>query len=318
MQIDGETAERWNARDRFLDSQLPDRSFATADGVLIERSSGRISAAGVPSRVTLGADDPAALWGALQRDHLELRWDGDQGALETLLSRWVERVEGDLGPEDEWETAMELVMPARDSAAAIPLLAHGFAVVGTIGIRLGRRGSDAAAAEARLNAGGYVLRQASPADVPILSQLDAELLAHDSQHGSVTIRPGAAAILADGIRERLEQDPEWTWLLEKQGEVAGYLSIEFNRERHRAECSSAPGGVSAPPVGYIQAMYLREEVRGAGIGESVVEFGHGRLEAAGVERILLAYASINPRSGPFWCRMGYRPLWFSWQRRPAV
>ncbi|QIM16265.1 GNAT family N-acetyltransferase [Leucobacter insecticola] len=324
VRIDDETTERWNARDRSLDSQLPERKFATVDGALIERNSGSaISAVGLPSRVALCADAPEALWGALQRDQLELRWDGDTTALNTLLDRWVERVEGDLGPEDEWETAMELVVPARDSAAAIPLLAHGFAVVGAIGIRVGRRGTDPSAAEARLKARGYTLRQASLADVSILAELDVELLAHDSQHGSVTIRPGAAAILADGIRERLEQDPEWTWLLERQGEVAGYLSIEFDRERHRAECSAAAGGeiqggAGAAPVGYIQAMYLREEVRGAGIGESVVEFGHGRLEAAGVERVLLGYAAINPRSGPFWCRMGYRPLWNSWQRRPAT
>lgn len=33
---------------------------------------------------------------------------------------------------------------------------------------------------------------------------------------------------------------------------------------------------------------------------------------------MLSYAAANPRSGPFWSRMGYRPLVTVWQRRPAV
>jgi len=33
---------------------------------------------------------------------------------------------------------------------------------------------------------------------------------------------------------------------------------------------------------------------------------------------VLSYAVPNPRSGPFWARMGYRPLVTEWQRRPAL
>jgi len=32
----------------------------------------------------------------------------------------------------------------------------------------------------------------------------------------------------------------------------------------------------------------------------------------------LHYAQVNPLSGPFWNRMGYRPLWTSWEARPAA
>jgi len=27
---------------------------------------------------------------------------------------------------------------------------------------------------------------------------------------------------------------------------------------------------------------------------------------------------VNPLSAPFWHRMGYRPLWFTWEARPAA
>jgi hypothetical protein len=31
----------------------------------------------------------------------------------------------------------------------------------------------------------------------------------------------------------------------------------------------------------------------------------------------LHYATMNPLSGPFWHRWGYRSLWTLWTRRPA-
>jgi hypothetical protein len=32
---------------------------------------------------------------------------------------------------------------------------------------------------------------------------------------------------------------------------------------------------------------------------------------------LLHYEQTNPLSAPFWSRQGYRPLWTSWESRPA-
>jgi hypothetical protein len=33
---------------------------------------------------------------------------------------------------------------------------------------------------------------------------------------------------------------------------------------------------------------------------------------------VLNYAAMNPLSGPFWHRMGYRPVWTTWEVRPAL
>ena len=33
---------------------------------------------------------------------------------------------------------------------------------------------------------------------------------------------------------------------------------------------------------------------------------------------LLHYSQMNPLSAPFWHRMGYRPLWTTWEARPAA
>ncbi len=43
-----------------------------------------------------------------------------------------------------------------------------------------------------------------------------------------------------------------------------------------------------------------------------------RYDARGVQTTLLHYALMNPLSGPFWNRMGYRPLWTGWEVRPAA
>jgi len=32
---------------------------------------------------------------------------------------------------------------------------------------------------------------------------------------------------------------------------------------------------------------------------------------------LLHYEQVNPLSAPFWSQQGYRPLWITWEARPA-
>ena len=44
----------------------------------------------------------------------------------------------------------------------------------------------------------------------------------------------------------------------------------------------------------------------------------GVLDARGVDLTLLHYSQVNPLSVPFWHRMGYRPLWSTWEARPAA
>lgn len=320
-------------RDQQLDSQLPASSFAGNESLeLVAQRDGTVHALGTISRVSLTPDHPDALWGACQRSELQLRWDGDAAAVGEVLDRWIADAAIELGAAGDWESSLEIEVPSRDSELVLPLLQRGFVAVGIVGVRLGlgagRDGTngagtgttdvdgDAAAAEqaalGRLEAAGVALRQATLADAPLLGEMDSELLQHDALHGAVEARDGAAAVLQRGIEERLAIDPEWTWVIEQHGDAVGYLSLETRRDRHDAKCAAGPD------IAYIQAMYLRPTVRGGGIGEAVVHFAHARAQLAGFGRMLLGYAALNPRSGPFWCRMGYRPLYTSWQRRPAL
>jgi GNAT superfamily N-acetyltransferase len=69
---------------------------------------------------------------------------------------------------------------------------------------------------------------------------------------------------------------------------------------------------------YLQTMFVRADERGGGVGAALVSRAHAALDAQRGTVTLLHYAQVNPVSGPFWSRMGYRPLWTIWEARPAA
>jgi GNAT superfamily N-acetyltransferase len=73
----------------------------------------------------------------------------------------------------------------------------------------------------------------------------------------------------------------------------------------------------ARPMAYLATLYVDGTGRGNGTGAALVNAAHHALDAAGVAVTLLHYAQVNPLSGPFWHRMGYRPLWTGWRAQPA-
>lgn len=304
--------QRFSQRARSLDAQLPETSGA-AFGVspLAAYRDGAVHALAAVTNTHVAPEHPLALWGACHRSELLLAWDGDGDAVAEILDNWLADAIAAFEDPTSWQSSLGVNVPSRDSHLVLPLLQRGFTQVGISAIRIGGRDTDEAAALAQLRGAVITLRQATLADAVLLAEMDCELLAHDALHGAVELREGAALVLQRGIEERLAIDPEWTWVIEQSGEPVGYLSLEINRAQHRLMC--AQGG----EVAYIQAMYLRPTVRGSGVGEAVIRFAHARALRAGYDRILLGYAALNPRSGPFWSRMGYRPLWSSWQRRPA-
>ena len=77
-------------------------------------------------------------------------------------------------------------------------------------------------------------------------------------------------------------------------------------------------GMTAPsPAAYLQTMFVVPEERDTGVGAVLVRTLHARLDSTGVAVTLLHHSQVNPLSGPFWNRMGYRPLWTSWEARPV-
>ena len=78
------------------------------------------------------------------------------------------------------------------------------------------------------------------------------------------------------------------------------------------------GMTGRAPAAYLQTMFVDAQERGTGIGSALVRTLHAELDARDVAVTLLHHSQVNPVSGPFWNRMGYRPLGTSWEARPAA
>ncbi|MDA3147295.1 GNAT family N-acetyltransferase [Leucobacter sp. UCMA 4100] len=254
-------------------------------------------------------NDFGALWGALETSQLTLLRGASKAAAGDIIDQWIEWSMPQFTGTLTRERACEITLPSRDSAIVQTMLDRGFSVTSVTGVRSHSAPGDPAQHLDALAAQGITLRQAAASDAGLIAEMDVELLTHDSQHGGVSLREGAGRHLQGGIQTRLTKHPEWTWIIEHEGAPIGYLSLEIDEPRHVA--TLAPGG----RIAYIQAMYLRPSARGSRVGESVTLFAHALTHEAGIERGLLGYAALNPRSGPFWCRMGYRPLLSTWHKR---
>jgi GNAT superfamily N-acetyltransferase len=75
---------------------------------------------------------------------------------------------------------------------------------------------------------------------------------------------------------------------------------------------------TADDTAYLQTMFVEPGQRGGGVGAALAARVHHELDARGIDVTLLHYSQLNPLSAPFWHRMGYRPLWTTWEARPAA
>jgi GNAT superfamily N-acetyltransferase len=70
-------------------------------------------------------------------------------------------------------------------------------------------------------------------------------------------------------------------------------------------------------VAYLMALLVAPAERGAGVGAALAGQLHRAVAAASIAVVLLQYEQVNPLAVPFWGRQGYRPLWTTWEARPA-
>lgn len=280
--------------------------MADADRTILARR-GDVVAEGVMSFATYDPGDPEALWGSLRRHALDLACaEGADAArreaVGEVLDRWLGLVAETEDPGDE-ESSCTLRVPSTDTALVRTLLSRGFAPVTIDAVRRLRTGEVAAGV-----GDGGVLRVAAASDLDALAAFDARLLAHEADYGAVTWRQGAEAVLRESMRGRLRDWPHWTWVVEQGGRAVGYVHA----------FPDAPDAVDSPSPAYLDAMYLSPDARGAGLGRRVIDAVHGILAEQGSTSVRLDYSVANPWSGPFWSRVGYRPLTTTWQRRPST
>lgn len=228
-------------------------------------------------------------------------------SLDKLLSRWRDHLAA--VPEAAGaDTAAVIGWPSRDVAGVRALVAHGLAPLGVIAARAASRPAEMIADCPP----GVRIRRAGPADLDVVTRMGMEVIRFDAHFGGVIERPGTELALRAEAAGLLEEHDPWTWLAERDGRPVGLLVAE----------PPEIAGWIAPrtcrsPVAYLLLLFVAPAERGAGVGAALTGRLHREALAARVAVILLQYEQVNPLAVPFWGRQGYRPLWTTWEARPA-
>lgn len=230
-----------------------------------------------------------------------------EGALDELLTTWRDQLETVPTGTGE-ESAALLTWPTRDIVGVRPLLRHGMQPYTVLATRRRGRGVPPA-----LPPRDVTIRLAGPEDLTAVVGLVMEEHRYEEYFGGVFIQPETAEQVRGVVDRALHTRPSWIWLAERRGRPVGMIWVS-PPERARWVTPL----VAAAPAAYVGYTFVTADVRGRGVGTSLVNHAHHALDTHGVAVTLLNYAVTNPLSGPFWSRMGYRPMWTTWEIRPAL
>jgi GNAT superfamily N-acetyltransferase len=314
--INRAVARRWQGLDPLLPepSDLPEGCAAPllARG---EASSSRNRPSGlaVCRHQRLAADTLAQTWGAATKFVLSMRLCGPdiQAATDDLLTQWHDHLSAE--PEAKVDDTAAIVnWPARDVAGVLALFRHGLQPMSVIAVRSARRPRPATETETETMS-GLIIRPADADDLDAITELEMGVVWYDAQFGGSIPRPATEALVRAETQAALAKRPGWTWLAERDGQPVALTVVE------PPDAATWIAGMTRPgATAYLQTMFVRPDERSSGIGAALVRHVHAELDTRGIDRTLLHYAQVNPLSAPFWHRMGYRPLWFTWEARPAA
>src|SRR5271166_6297197 len=306
-------ARRWQAIDPLLPAPSAPAAVCGAE-LSVTGPDGQPAAIGFCEH---WHEDPGSMeltWGAASRFRLTAHTAGRDvaGVLDELLSRWQAHL-ASVPEAAADDTAAVVMWPSRDIDGPLPLLRHGLAPRAVIAARAAGRGTGTGrvSPQGRLRP-GVRIRPAGPADIDAVVRLGMATIRFDAHFGTVIERPWSAEALRRDASALLAEPGAWTWLAEDDGHAVAMLYAE---PPAAASWIAPMTGVS--PVAYLELMYVEPDDRGQGVGPALAGQLHREADAAGVAVTLLHYEQVNPLSGPFWGRQGYRPLWTSWEARPA-
>jgi len=299
---------RWHA----IDPLLPDPgTLPTGCGepLVVTGDNGRLAALGVCVHQHVPPQSLNQTWGAADRFTLVPRLPGQDiaAAADLLLTQWRDHLAG-VGATRGPDTSASVVWPSMDITGVHALLRHGLQPLTVIAARTRPNGPPSPPRRAY----GATIRPAGPADEEPVLDLELRLIRYDMHFGGPVWRTATAKLVRDEIRDSLARPDSWTWLAERNGQAVGLLVAQPPQD-----AGWIAGMTSRSPAAYLQTMFVEGQERGTGIGAALVRNLHARLDGMAVAVTLLHHSQVNPLSAPFWYRMGYRPLWTSWEARPA-
>jgi GNAT superfamily N-acetyltransferase len=306
--INKAAAKRWRHLDPLLPepSDLPEGCMAP---LLALGDNSRPSGLGVCRHQHVAADTLAQTWGTATKFVLSMRLRGPDvaAAADDLLTQWRDHLSAQ--PEAKADDTAAIVnWPARDVTGVLALLRHGLQPLTVIAVRPKARPANVGTAPPE----GLVIRPATPDDLDAVAELELGVVRYDAHFGGSIPRPATEALVRAETQAALAKRPGWTWLAEQDGQPVALTVVEPPAARWIA------GLTRTGATAYLQTMFVRPDERSGGIGAALVRHVHGELDARGIDLTLLHYSQVNPLSAPFWHRMGYRPLWSTWEARPAA
>ena len=306
-------AGRWRRIDPLLPDPKPPPDAGCGAELAVPAANGRIAAVGWCRHHELRPEAAELAWGAATQFWLTAQVAGDPAepgigaGLDELLVCWRAHLAAESATAEE-DSQAAIMWPSRDIGGVRALLRHGLQPLTVIAARSAGR----AVPDATPVPGGLRIRPACPGDVAAVTALTLEVIRFDQHFGSVLLHPHAERVERQSAERILSLPEPWAWLAERDGRPVGLLVAE---PPDRAGWI-APATRQAP-VAYLATLSVLPDERGSGVGTALVTDLHRVLDAAGVAVTLLHHGQLNPLSAPFWSQMGYRPLWTSWEIRPA-
>ena len=306
--INKAVAQRWQSLDPLLPrpSDLPEGCMPP---LLVTGDNSRPSGLGVCRHQYVAADTLAQTWGAATKFVLSMRLRGpDVAAADALITQWRTHLVGQQQAYAD-DTAAVVNWPSRDVSGVPAILRHGLQPLTVIAVRPKARPANVGTAQPE----GLVIRPAGPDDLDAVAELELGVVRYDAHFGGSIPRPATEALVRAETQAALAKRPGWTWLAEQDGQPVALTVVEPPAAATWIADMTRTGATA-----YLQTMFVRPDERSGGIGAALVRHVHGELDARGIDLTLLHYSQVNPLSAPFWHRMGYRPLWSTWEARPAA
>jgi GNAT superfamily N-acetyltransferase len=305
--INEAVGRRWRSIDPLLPEpgDLPRHGCGTP--LAAKAKDGSLAGLAVCRHQHVAADSLSQTWEAATKFTLtmRLREADTRAAADDLLTHWHDHLK-DLSREDD--TSAVVTWPSRDITGVKALQKHGLQPLTVIAIRRASKRPTTKHAESP----DLQIRHAEPKDLDAVTELELGVIHYDAHFGAAFPRPATPQLVHEATRKNLEQRPDWTWLATKSGRPVGLAVVE------PPEAATWIAGLTRPGrIAYLPSMFLSPDERGTGTGAKLITHVHHALDERGIDLTLLHYAQLNPLSGPFWHRMGYRPLWSTWAALPA-
>jgi GNAT superfamily N-acetyltransferase len=301
-------ARRWQSLDPLLPepNDLPEGCTAP---FLAAGDNGRPAGLGVCRHQHVPPDTLAQTWGVATKFvlTLRLREPDTQAATDDLLTQWHAHLQGQKEAQAD-DTAAIVNWPSRDVTGILALQRHGLQPTTVIAARPAGRPTPPDAAQP-----GLVIRPAARGDFDIAVEMEMGVVRFEAHFGGSIPRPVTEALVRAETQPALAKRPSWIWIAEQHDRPVGLTVVEPPRAAAWIAGMTRPGAAA-----YLQTMFVRPGARGGGVGAALVRHVHDELSARRIDVTLLHYSQMNPLSAPFWHRMGYRPLWTTWEARPAA